>query len=264
LISSFHNPRIRWIRTLVEEPKARRREGLWVGEGVRLAEEILREGLRVQLWVLARGWGEGDSRDAEIRRIIETERQEVLEVSGSLLREVADTRSPQGVLCVFDAPRWTLESALAGPGPALVLDGLQDPGNLGTLARSAEAAGAAGLLLAPGSVDPGNPKALRASAGSLLRLPWVVAEDAVTVLQGSGRMLTATAGHGGEPYDRADLVRPFALLIGQEAGGLSSGLRDAAVRILTIPMAGRTESLNAATAAAVILFEAARQRRGRR
>jgi TrmH family RNA methyltransferase len=212
--------------------------------------------------VLEEGWGAGDDpRAAAVREGIRRRGDAVLEVGRSLMRKLSDTETPQGVLCVVEAPRWTAEEVLRGPGPTVVLDRLQDPGNLGTIVRSAEAAGASGVLLTPGCVDPGNPKALRASAGSLLRLPTAAASDVVSAIRGSGRSLIATTGRGGKPYDAVDLVSPLALIIGQEGSGVSDALSAAADLRVTIPLGGRVESLNAAAAATVILFEAARQRR---
>lgn len=218
------------------------------------------EAVGVRLWAMTPGWGRSDPREGRLRCTVEDRGDAIVELSPGLMRQVADTQTPQGILCAFEAPTWTPDAALAGLGPVLVLDGLQDPGNLGTLARSAEAAGAAGLVITPGSVDPGNPKALRASAGSLLRIPCVVVPDPLPLVEASGRRLVATTGRGGKPHYEADLCRPFALLVGQEGAGLSPDLFREADFQLTVPMGGRVESLNAATAAAVILFEAARQR----
>lgn len=263
IVTSSTNDRLRWVRRLSEDRRARRREGLWVAEGVRLAEEVLREGLPVRLWVLEEGWGTAGGREGRVRAWLEARGDQVLEVKRGLLRAVADTETPQGVMGVFAAPTWSTERVLAGDGPVVVLDRLQDPGNLGTIARTAEGAGACGLLLGPGCADPGSPKALRASAGALLRLPAARVDDPIALLRGAGRTLYATAGQGGAVYDEARFVSPLALLLGQEGGGLNPRWRGAAELLLTIPMAGRLESLNVASTAAVILFEAARQRRQR-
>jgi TrmH family RNA methyltransferase len=229
---------------------------------VRLAEEVLRENLPVRLWVLEEGWGAGAGREGQVRRKLEAGGHEVLEVKRGLLREVADTQTPQGVLVVFRAPVWGAEEVLGDGGPVVVLDRLQDPGNLGTIARTAEGAGAAGLLLTPGCADPGSPKALRASAGALLRLPAAWVDEPAPLLRRAGLPLYATAGAGGARYDRTDLSRPFGLLLGQEGSGVTPELGRQADLLLTVPMAGRLESLNVAATAAVILFEAARQRSG--
>lgn len=240
----------------------RREQGFWIAEGVRLAEEVLRQGKGARLWVLAEGWGARDARAAAVCEAISRRGDEVVEVGAGLVRELSDTQTPQGILCAVEAPRWRAEDVFEGSGPVVLLDRIQDPGNLGTIVRSAEAAGAAGVLLTPGCVDPGNPKALRASAGSLLRLPVATVADPAASIREAGRLLAATSGRGGVPYHRADLTRPLALLIGQEGAGVAASLGGAADLTLTVPMAAGVESLNAAAAAAVILFEAARQRTG--
>ncbi len=263
LLTSSKNPRLGWVRRLAADRKARREEGLWVAEGLRLAEEVWAEEAAVRLWVLEEGWGEGSGRSRDLRSRIEGRGDDLLEVRRGLLREVADTETPQGVVVVFEAPRWTVRDLLGRQGPVVVLDRIQDPGNLGTLARTAEGAGVSGLVLVPGTVDPGSPKALRASSGSLLRVPFLEVEDPVAFLREAGVPVLATAGGDGVPYDRADLAGRFALVLGQEGAGLSAELLREAGEVLRVPMEGRLESLNVAATAAVILFEAARQRRER-
>lgn len=258
---SVKNERLRWARKLAQDRKARRREGLWVAEGLRLGEEVVRTGMTVRLWVVEQGWGSAGGRKGALRAALEIRSAPVLEVKRGYLCEISSTQHPQGVLTVIEEPVWTVERVLAGPGPVVLVDRLQDPGNLGTVARTAEAAGASGLLLGPGTADPGNPKSLRASAGSLLRLPSARAQDPVTRIREAGLRLVATVPEGGVPYDQTDLTDRFAIALGQEGSGLSAALRASADSILTIPMAGRSESLNVAATAAVVLFEAARQRR---
>ena len=259
---SRRNPRVRWVRRLQSEPKARREEGVWVVEGSKLAAEALSARLRVRLWVFAQGRVDSRPEVGELLAAAAGQGHEVLLVPDDVFRGLSDTREPQGVLCVVGAPSWTPADVAGGSGPLVALEGLQDPGNLGMLARSAEAAGAAGLLLGPETADPGNPKALRASAGSLLRLPTVAVDDLASEAFARGREVYALTGTGGVVYDQADLARPCLFLVGQEGRGLSPGLLARCSARLTIPMEGSVESLNAATAASVILFEAFRQRRG--
>lgn len=259
-VTSPYNDRLRWARKVCRDRRARRREGVWVAEGLRLCEEVARGRGPVRLWVIEQGWG-SEGREAQLREEIERRGDPVLELRRGLLNEIAGTRTPQGVLCLLEAPGWDLSEVFRSDRPVVVLDRVQDPGNLGTIARAAEGAGVSGLLLTPGTADPGNPKALRASAGSLLRLPAVVAVDPASTLRERGLTLVATAGKGGVAYERADLAGAFALLLGQEGGGVSDALARAADLQVTIPMSGGLESLNVAAAAAVILFEAARQRR---
>ncbi len=249
---------------LARDPRARRREGVWVAEGVRLAEEVIREGLAVRLWVLEEGWEGSGARAAAVAARIRERGDPVMHVRRGLLREVADTRTPQGVVVAFVAPPWPRGAALRGRRPVVVLDRVQDPGNLGTIARTAEAAGCSGLLLTPGCADPGSPKALRASAGSLLRLPAGRCEHPLEDLAARGVPLAATVRCGGAPPDALDLSGRFALLLGQEGAGLDPALEAAASVRITVPMEGRVESLNVAATAAVVLFEAQRQRRAAR
>ncbi len=263
VVRSRTNERLRWVRRLVRSRKVRRREGVWVAEGVRLCEEVFGEGLEVRLWVLEEGWADGG--DTRARNLLEGIRRRgdpVLVASPARVREIADTQTPQGVVAVFRAPRWELADLEARPGPVVLLDRVQDPGNLGTIARTAEAFGAAGLVLTPGCADPGGPKALRASAGSLLRLPVVRVEDPVGWLGGAARPGAAAVRSGGMPPGRLDLTGRFTLLLGQEGAGLSPELEARARLRITVPMEGRVESLNVAATAAVVLYEAWRQRSG--
>jgi TrmH family RNA methyltransferase len=178
-----------------------------------------------------------------------------------------DTESPQGIAALVEPPRFSLEQVLPGPAPLVVLTaGLQDPGNFGTIIRSAEAFGATGLIALPGTVDVWNAKALRASAGSAFRVP-VVAEKvgvALAALRERGiRLVAAIAAIDGReaiPCTEFDLQKPAAILIGNEGSGLSQDLLERADAHVAIPMPGPVESLNAAVAAGVRLYEAARQR----
>lgn len=155
--------------------------------------------------------------------------------------------------------------ARAATGASLVLVDVADPGNAGTLLRSAEAAGATAVLFCGTSVDPCNPKCVRASAGALFHLPIALGGEATTVLDqlgGAGVQRVATVVRDGRPYDELDLARPSAFVLGSEAHGLSPTVADRADVLATIPMAGRTESLNVALAGGLLVFEALRQRRG--
>jgi TrmH family RNA methyltransferase len=169
---------------------------------------------------------------------------------------------------LIEPPVWNWTDILAARGNdapmILVLAGLQDPGNLGTILRSAEAFGASGVLSLPGTVSPWNPKAVRASAGSVFRLPLLAASasESFAVLREAGVRIWTTAIHGAEPAHLADLAGPIALLIGNEGNGVPADLAAQADGALTIPCPGPVESLNASVAAAVLLYEASRQRAG--
>jgi len=182
-------------------------------------------------------------------------------VSDSLFQKVADTESSQGVITLANPPAWKLEDCLRGPSLAIVLDGVQDPGNAGSIVRAAEAFGASGVLFTKGTVSPFNPKTLRASAGSLFRVPIVHNLDtamARAALEERKIAVYAAMPSQALPPGAADLTRSCALVIGSEARGVSERMRSGAVG-LSISTVG-VESLNAAVAAGILLYEAQRQR----
>ena len=182
---------------------------------------------------------------------------DVFELAPNVIERVASTEAPQPVLAVV---RRRVTELPSGVDFVMVADRLSDPGNAGTIIRSAEAAGAQAVVFTSGSVDPFNPKVVRSSAGSLFRVPVVAAS--LTDLRQRGLRVLATSSHHGDAYTDADLTGPVALVLGNEAHGVPD---DAPVDgWITIPHAGATESLNVAMAATVLAFEVARQRRGTR
>lgn len=189
----------------------------------------------------------------------------VTRLGPGVLERVADASTPQPLLAV--APLVTCElDALSAGGPVVVAVAVSDPGNAGALVRSAEASGASGVVFCDGSVDPHNPKAVRASAGAIFGVPVVEAGDPVEVLDAlgeQGRRRLGTRARGGRPFDRVDLAGPCALVLGSEAHGLAPRVEAVLDDVVTIPMAPPAESLNVAVAASVLCFEAARQRRAR-
>jgi TrmH family RNA methyltransferase len=190
----------------------------------------------------------------------------VVEVSDAVLAAIAGTVSPQGLVGVAHLPFPPLGRALSGATLAVVLADVRDPGNVGTAIRTADAAGADAVVLSRGSADARSPKAVRASTGSIFHLPVTSDADLDDVLVSArerGLQLLATSPRAALPYDEADLTRPIALVFGNEARGLSDEIVarcDGAVRI---PLHGRAESLNLAATVAVLVYEAARQRRRR-
>ncbi len=202
---------------------------------------------------------------------------EVLLLPRELLDSALATETPQPVAALVEPPAWSWADVLGGTEKAapllanakpliVVLAGLQDPGNLGTILRSAEAFGATGVLSLPGTVSEWNPKAVRASAGSVFRLPLLAVneKDCFARLRKAGVKIWTTAVHGAEAADRIDLAGPVALLIGNEGNGVPEELAAQADGAVTIPCPGPVESLNAAAAASVLLYEASRQRRSAR
>ncbi|HEX6238345.1 MAG TPA: RNA methyltransferase, partial [Acidimicrobiales bacterium] len=186
--------------------------------------------------------------------------------AGALAR-ATDTVTPQPVAAIARMPAVGLDAAAAAAGPlALVLVGVGDPGNAGTLLRSAEASGGGAVLFCDGSVDPYGPKCVRASAGSLFRLAVVRearAGDALRALRRAGLTTVGTAARGGVAYDQRNLARPTAVVLGSEAHGLPGEVSAEVEAVVEIPMAGRAESLNVGMAGTILCFESLRQRRAR-
>lgn len=191
------------------------------------------------------------------------------EVSAEVMARAVDTVTPQGVAVIARRPEIAVDAAVAAAAAGsltLVLVDVGDPGNAGTLLRAAEAAGAAAVLFCGSSVDPCNPKCVRASAGALFHVPVSAGGDAVAVveqLSAAGVRTAAAVVRDGTPYDEADLTGPVAVVLGSEAHGLPDDLLGRVDQRLTIPMAGRAESLNVAMAGSVLCFESLRQRRAR-
>jgi TrmH family RNA methyltransferase len=266
---SARNPRVTTLRRLTGRRRARLDEGRFVVEGPVPVGELLAAGAALEeLYVDRDAWAAAGA-TTPLRRAVERAAAAGVAVWGlpaGVLEQVSDTTTPQGLLAVAARRTVPVAELAARPGPVLVLVDVADPGNAGTSVRAAEAAGAAGVVFAGTSTDPFGPKAVRAAAGSLLRVAVAEATDAPGVLadlRAAGRRLVATVAGGGAPPEQVDLVAPVAVLVGSEAHGLGDPVVAAADHRLTIPLAAGVESLNAAVAGAVVLFEAARQRRGR-
>ncbi len=192
-------------------------------------------------------------------------------VTGEVMEKAADTATPQGILCVAKIPSYRRDD-LFGLGSEkkpllLVLEDIQDPGNLGTIFRTAEAAGATGILMSRDTADLFNPKTVRATMSAIFRMPFLVSTDLceeVAALRRHGIKSYAAHLQGKRPYDALPLAGPAAFLIGNEGNGLSERLTESADEKIIIPMEGGAESLNAAMASGILLFEASRQRRAAR
>lgn len=259
IVQSKQNPRLKALRRALAHPSGESCPLAGI-EGPNLLEEAIRAGLRVACIFVAQ---EGEHLLDALLLPAETE---VLLLPKELLNSALSTETPQPVAALVEPPEWTWADILKSQSTAapllLVLAGLQDPGNLGTIIRSAEAFGATGILSLPGTVSAWNSKAVRASAGSLFRLPLlsVAAEDCFTRLRQAGMMLWTTAVTSAKPADKIDLASPAAIIIGNEGNGVPAELAALADGALTIPCPGPVESLNAAIAASILLYEASRQR----
>jgi TrmH family RNA methyltransferase len=248
------------LRRLLGRRSARQDERAFVVEGARLLGEALAAGHPVERVFVAPGIGPADAAVVEAAAAAGAP---VHHLAAGVLERVADTVAPQPVAAVVPAVDRPLDD-LRHADFLLVAVDLRDPGNAGTVLRSAEAAGAGGVVFCDGSVDVCNPKTVRASAGSLFHVPVSVGGEPMDVLDriGSwGVRRLGTVARGGQDYTEAHVAGPVALVLGNEAHGLPSAAAECLDGTVTIPMVGRSESLNVGMAAAVLCFEVARQRR---
>lgn len=257
MITSPANSHIKHIRSLAADRQERRRERMFVLEGVRLVADALDSGATLILAIYAPEQLERSSAGAELLARLR-QLPASYPATPQALAAAADTVNPQGVVALATWPQ-TPPGKL---GLALVVDAVQDPGNLGTLLRSAEAVGVAQVLCTSGTVDVFAPKVVRGAMGAHFRLAmeqdlsWEAVGEFLTMVD----HVYAADASARMPYYAADWRQPSALLVGNEAHGLSAEAREYATKLISIPMRGRAESLNVAVAASVILFEAQRQR----
>jgi TrmH family RNA methyltransferase len=266
IVQSKQNARLKELRRALAFP-VREGRGLAGIEGPNLLKEAIRAGLRIDCVFAAEGF------EAVLESLPLPPETEILLMPKELLDSALTTEAPQSIAALVEPPDWTwahvvgahvLGGTEKSPALVIVLDALQDPGNLGTILRSAEAFGADGIICLPGTVSAWNPKAVRASAGSIFRLPvlTVSAEDCFAQLLEAGVKIWTTTVKAAQPANLVDLCGPVAILIGNEGNGVSDHLAARANGRLTIPCPGPVESLNAAVAASVLLYEASRQRAG--
>jgi len=261
-LTSKDNSFIKNLRALVD-PKHRKKEHAFLIEGVKMVEEALRDAVGVKSVVaapsLVQHHGKGILKLAEHRGV------EVLWISDRLMDAVAESKTPQPVMAIVAMKEYTEEGLFAHPsGLIIVAHQLQDPGNLGTIIRTAEAVGASGLVITANTVDPFNAKAIRASMGSILRMPVVQIGNLpafIGTCKQKGYQTVATALTGAKTHFDADFTRPTVIILGQESAGLPQEIMADIDLGIRIPMADAIDSLNVAVAAAVILYEAMRQRR---
>ena len=247
MITALSNPQIKETAALNASAKARQESGLFVVEGRRLAEELPDEQV-VRAYATAR-FAESEEGAALCRRL------KAVTVSDAVMAKMSDTRTPQGILAVARK----LPPASSFPaGPLLFLEHVQDPGNVGTLFRTAEAAGAAGILLDQETADPYNPKVVRGTMGAIFRLPFRICADpekTLLSLRAEGYRIYAAHLAGSVPYDAPAYPEKSVFLLGNEGNGLSDAVTALADERVRIPLCGRAESLNVAVAGAVLLYE---------
>jgi len=253
----IRHKRVQRVRRLLAQPAYRRAERAFVVEGAKLVGEALRAGVAVEGVYVA-----GPALDDPVVRRAQAAGVRVFGMGPGVIERVADTVTAQPVMAVAPMVDVPLD-AVSGATLVVVCADVRDPGNLGTVLRSAEASGAGAVICCEGTVDVYNPKCVRASAGSVFHVEIVAGGEVLEVLEQVGawglRRLGTAAG-GGDAYPSVDFTVPTAIVLGNEAHGLPEAVRGALDGLVTIPMVGRAESLNVGMAAAVLCFEAARQR----
>ncbi len=260
VISSLSNSQIKNIAALLKKSKAREEQGLFVVEGLKIFEEARLAGSLAKAYVSETFYYGKLSSDPDFFHGLDYE-----VITDSIFNEASETITPQGILGLVKTSEYTLDTLLSISNPCLLLlEDIRDPGNLGTMIRTAEGAGMTGIILNGSCVDIYNPKVIRSTMGSIFRVPFYRSDDfpdMIRTLKEHGIRIFA-AHLSGKPYDtEGSFTEGCAILIGNEANGLSREVSALADRRVRIPMEGKVESLNAAVAAAILMYEASRQRR---
>lgn len=266
MITSMSNPQMKKVQQLLKKARTRREEGLFVAEGIKMFGEAPKD--RLQKVYAAASFAEKEEFQKILKeKGLENPGDKVEIVDDKVFKSLSDTVTPQGVLCLISMKDWSLEEILEGvKNPLLIiLEDLQDPGNLGTIIRTGEGAGITGVILSRTSVDVFNPKVIRSTMGSVYRVPVLyvdsIEKEVLSVLKTHG--ITTYAAHlkGKNNYDQEDYGKGTAFFIGNEGNGLTDSLTACADTLIKIPMEGQVESLNAAMASGILMYEVARQRR---
>ena len=258
MISSTSNVQIKQITALLKKSKERKEQKAFVIEGRKMFEEICQDSSRV----IKAYFSDSYVKEQYANKAMPQVPYEI--VADSVFDAMAETVTPQGVLAIVKMPEYSLEDMIADAGTLVLLENLRDPGNLGTIIRTAEAAGVSGVILTKESVDIYNPKVIRSTMGAVYRVQFLYVEDFQELLSElRGREVRLLAAHlkGEKTFDKADYSGKVGILIGNEANGLSEEASELANEKVLIPMAGSVESLNAAVAAALLMYEAFRKQK---
>lgn len=282
MITSAANKGIKNVMLLLSKAKERRKQKVFVAEGIKmfleapvsgisqvyLSEQLAEEletGASFDMGEEKPSGKEGAALSDKLYTVKQSGRALVEIVKTDIFNKMCDTKTPQGILCVVSMPEYHLDEMLeTDEGLFLILEDIQDPGNLGTIVRSGEGAGLSGIIMSSHTVDIFNPKTIRATMGSIYRVPFIYTDDladAVRIVKNAGVKTYAAHLAGKTAYDMENYCGASAFLIGNEGNGLSREIADLADLYVRIPMLGEVESLNAGVAAALFMYEAARQRR---
>ena len=260
MITSTSNQKVRQVVQGQNKAKERKKAGIFLAEGFKMLEEAPADWIR-EIYLSQDCLDKAKENTLIWKKLLQKGYETVSE---EVFRKMSDTQTPQGVLTVLRRPEYRLDELLKQEKPLFaVLEDLQDPGNLGTIVRTGEGAGITGVIMSAQTVDIFNPKVIRATMGSIYRVPFVYVENIVETIkdmQESGIHTYAAHLKGEKYYDSFSFREPTAFLIGNEGNGLKKETADMAEFYLKIPMEGKVESLNAAIAAALLMYEAHRQR----
>lgn len=265
MITSDTNGQIKELVKLQKNARYRRKSRCFVAEGIKLTKEAADYGKLQRVYIgeelYRQRWGDVSERKVSS----EFHGVPVDVVSQPVLEQISETVTPQGILGVVEMPEYSLEDILSDKRRIfLLLDDLRDPGNLGTILRTSEGADMSGVILSRESVDLFNPKVVRATMGAIFRVPFLYVEDLARIIEEMQKRKIAVYGtmlEGSVCYDQVDYTLPTGIVVGNEANGISEKVSRCLTGRIRIPMGGKLESLNAAVAAAVVMYEAARQRR---
>lgn len=265
MITSQTNGRIKYVSDLLSKSRLRKKDGKFVAEGIKMFLEAPRE-LVEEVYVSEELFNKINKTNPENRELAEAlDKVNYEVVTDSVFKKISDTITPQGIITVVKFKENDIDSIIEKENPfIIVLENIQDPGNLGTILRTAEGAGADGIILSKDSVDIYNPKVTRSTMGSVFRMKFAYVEDiveTVRILQSRNIAVYAAAlDRNSDSYTKKDYSGPTAILIGNEGNGLKEETVKAADETIFIPMKGKVESLNASVAASIIMYETVRQR----
>jgi len=262
MIENTSGKQIKNLIALINKRKTRNEQGLFVAEGVRILSEAFVDKIdRIYVSETFLSNWQKEEYYERIKNILDTKGYEIL--ADKVFDQIADTKTPQGIMAVLKMPQYHIENLIEKSGDVLFLDDVRDPGNLGTIIRTAEGAGFDFIVMSKGCVDIYNPKVIRATMGAIYRLPFVYVDDLCETINAFVKdEWEIYAAHllGKEDYCSINYGEKTGIIIGNEANGISEKVSQCATSLVRIPMEGKVESLNAAVAAAIMMYEVHRQK----
>lgn len=255
MITSTSNSQVKYLVQLQNKSKVRKENKEFVVEGLKMVEEAPKDRV-VKVYASESFMKLND-------KIINQLGTDYEIVSDNVFLQMSDTKTPQGILAIIKMMEYTIEDFFKGQPLITIIENLQDPGNLGTIIRTGEGAGISGVLMSPNTVDIYNPKTIRSTMGSIFRVPFLYADnffEAIDYIRSKNIVLYAAHLDGKNNYTSEDYGKGSAFIIGNEGNGLTTGATDKSDVLIRIPMSGKVESLNAAVATTILLYEAKRQR----